>query len=384
MPQHFDTLAIHAGQPNDPETGSITFPIYQTSTFAQDAPGETKGYCYARTENPNREALERLLGALEGAKHGRCFASGLAAANACIMLLKAGDHVVASKDIYGGAYRAFSKVFSNFGMEFTFVDPVDLTAMAAAFKPNTTMLWLETPSNPKLAITDIAAACAIAKKHGALTVCDNTFATPYLQRPLDLGVDIVLHSTTKYLNGHGDVISGALLTNNDELAQRLHFLQNTLGGVPGPQDCFLIMRGIKTLSLRMDRHCENARAVAEFLAAHPKVETVYFPGLTTHVNHDVAKKQMRDFGGMVSAELKCSVADAKAFASRTKLFTLAESLGVVKSLLCHPASMTHASVEPEVRRKHGLSDGLIRLSVGIEHKDDIIDDLRVALEQVPS
>jgi cystathionine gamma-lyase len=383
MTHHFDTLAIHAGQPNEPGTGAVTTPIYQTSTFAQIAPGETKGFCYARTEHPTRQALEECLAALEGGKHGAAFASGLAAVNCCLSLLKAGDHVVSSKDTYGGSYRIFTKVFAKFGVEFTFVDPTDLGAIKAAFKPNTRMLWLETPSNPLLSVTDIAAATQIARQKGdILVVVDNTFATPYLQRPLELGVDIVLHSTTKYLNGHGDVIGGALVTNRDDLAKEFHFMQNTLGGIPGPQDCFLVLRGLKTLSVRMDRHCRNAQQVAEFLAKHPKVARVYYPGLETHPNHHVAQHQMRQYGAMLSAELKCDVDEAKRFATYTRVFTLAESLGSVKSLLCHPPTMTHASVEPEVRRKVGIPDGLIRLSVGLEDARDLIADLSQALEQV--
>lgn len=385
---HFDTLSIHAGQPNDASTGSITFPIYQTSTYGQAEPGVTKGFCYSRTENPTRKALEDCLAALEGARFGRAFASGLAAANAALSLLEAGAHVVISKDCYGGTYRIATKVFSKFGVSFSFVDPTDLKAVEAAFTSNTRMLWLETPSNPLLSVTDIAAASAIARRKATangrtiLVVVDNTFATPYLQRPFELGADIVLHSTTKYLNGHGDVIGGALIVNDQGLADQLHFMQNTLGGIPGPQDCYLTLRGIKTMSVRMDRHCTNAAAIAAYLSTHPKVAKVYYPGLKNHPNHDVAARQMRQFGGMVSVVLKADVEESKKFASRVKLFTLAESLGVVKSLLCHPPTMTHASVEPEVRRKYGIPDGLMRLSVGLENVEDLIADLEHALADV--
>jgi cystathionine beta-lyase/cystathionine gamma-synthase len=375
----FPTTAIHSARGCDPQTGAVTTPIYQTSTYEQLEPGVHRGYGYSRTENPTRRALEESLASLEGGGHGLAFASGLAAASAALSLLSAGDHVVAGRDLYGGAYRLFTKVFARFGVSFTFVDATNVSAIRAAIRPATKLVWLETPSNPLLSITDVAAACAVARERGATSLVDNTFATPWLQRPLDLGADIVLHSTTKYLNGHADVIGGALVVRSQELFDRLRFLQNAVGAVPGPQDCFLVLRGIKTLDLRMDRHCANARAVAGFLIEHPKVAAVHWPGLPTHPGHAVAKRQMKDFGAVLSFELKADVAAAKAFTKRTKLFALAESLGSVRSLLCHPPTMTHASVEPEVRRKNGISDGLIRLSVGCEAAVDLVADLDQAL-----
>jgi cystathionine gamma-lyase len=375
----FPTKAIHPARGTDPLTGAVTTPIYQTSTYEQLEPGVTKGYGYSRTENPTRRALEEDLAVLEGGGHGLAFASGLAAASAALSLLSSGDHVVAGRDLYGGAYRLFTKVFSRFGISFTFVDATSTDAIAAAFRPSTKLLWLETPSNPLLAITDIAAACAAARARGITSLVDNTFATPWLQRPLDLGADVVLHSTTKYLNGHADVIGGALVTRSKDLFDRLRFLQNAAGAVPGPQDCFLVLRGLKTLDLRMERHCANARAVAGFLIEHDKVAAVHWPGLATHPGHEIARRQMKDFGAVLSFELKCDVAAAKAFTKRTKLFALAESLGSVRSLLCHPPTMTHASVEPEVRRANGIKDGLIRLSVGCEAAQDLVLDLEEAL-----
>lgn len=383
MNYQFDTLAIHAGQPNEERTGAVTFPIFQTSTFGQLEPGVTKeGFSYGRTDNPTRRALEECVAALEGGGTGIAFASGLAAAAACLQTLRRGDHVVAGRDLYGGAYRLFTKVYRKFGLDFTFADLTDLAEVERALRPTTKLLWLESPSNPLLRVADIAAASALAKSRGVLVVADNTFATPYLQRPLDLGADIVLHSTTKYLNGHSDVIGGMLIARNPDLAAELRFYQNAVGAVPGPQDCFLILRGIKTLGVRMDRHCQNAVKVAEFLAGHPKVERVHFPGLPGHPDHAVAKRQQRAFGAMVSIELRASLEETKRFAARTELFTLAESLGSVKSLLCHPPTMTHASVEPEVRRQNGIPDGLIRLSVGIEDAEDLIADLARALGEV--
>jgi len=310
MSFEFDTLAIHAGQPNDPQTGSVSFPIYQTSTFQQIEPGVTKGFCYGRTENPTRKALEECLAALEGARHGLAFASGLAAINTCLNLLRSGDHVVASRDLYGGSYRIFTKVYAKFGVEFSFADTTRLEEIERAITPATRLLWLESPSNPLLKITDLAAAATLARARGIRVVVDNTFATPYLQRPLELGADLVVHSTTKYLNGHSDVIGGAVVTNDDSLFEQLKFFQNAVGAVPGPQDCYLTLRGIKTLGVRMDRHCANARRVAEFLAAHPKVERVFFPGLAAHPGHDVARRQQRDFGAIVSFVLKAGVDEA--------------------------------------------------------------------------
>lgn len=375
----FPTIAIHSARGSDRETGAVTAPIYQTSTYEQLEPGVTRGYGYSRTENPTRRALEETLALLEGGGHGLAFASGLAAASAALSLLSAGDHVVAGRDLYGGAYRLFTKVFARFGIGFEFVDATDVAAIRAALRPETKLLWLETPSNPLLSITDVAAACAVAKERGVPVLVDNTFATPWLQRPLDLGADIVLHSTTKYLNGHADVIGGALVTRSRDLFDRLRFLQNAAGAVPGPQDCFLVLRGVKTLDIRMERHCANARAVAGFLVEHPKVAAVHWPGLPSHPGHGVARRQMKDFGAVLSFELRADVAAAKAFTKRTKLFALAESLGSVRSLLCHPPTMTHASVEPDVRRRNGIADGLIRLSVGCEAAVDLVADLEQAL-----
>ncbi len=382
MSYQFDTLAIHAGQPNDEKTGAVTFPIYQTTTYEQVEPGVHRGYCYSRTGNPTRSALEQCLAQLEGGTHGIAVASGIAAVNTALNLLQAGGEVVTCKDIYGGSYRLFTKVYSKFGITFHFVDTTDVREVEKAINARTKLLWLETPSNPLLSITDIAACTRVAKAHGVITVVDNTFATSYLQQPLSHGADIVLHSTTKYLNGHGDVLGGALITNSEELGAALRFYQNATGCVPGPQDCFLTLRGLKTLGLRMDRHCSNARQVAEFLAGHPKVSRVHYPGFTTHPNFAVAKRQMSQFGGMVSFELLANADEAKRFTTQTELFTLAESLGSVKSLVCHPPTMTHAAVEPEVRRKHGIPDGLVRLSVGIEDVRDLIKDLEQALALV--
>ena len=379
MSYAFDTLAIHAGQPNDEGTGSVTFPIHQTSTYGQEAPGVNKGYCYSRTGNPTRSALEANLAALEGGRFGLAFASGLAAVNTVLNLLKSGDHVVAGRDLYGGSYRIFTKVYAKLGIEFSFVDITRVAEIEAALRPNTRLLWLESPSNPLLEIVDLAASAAVARARGVRTVVDNTFATPYLQQPLALGADIVLQSTTKYLAGHSDVIGGALIANDEALYTDLKFHQNAVGAIPGPQDCFLVLRGTKTLAVRMERHCANARALATFLEKHPRVARVYFPGLPSHPGHDIAVRQMRDFGGVISFELKGGVDEAKAFASSVRLWTLAESLGSVKSLLCHPATMTHASVEPEVRRRNGISDGLIRLSAGIEDVRDLTSDLEKAL-----
>lgn len=379
MSYAFDTLAIHAGQPHDGATGSVTFPIFQTSTFAQVEPGVTRGFCYSRTENPTRKALEECLAALEGARYGLCFASGMAAINTCMNLLQAGDHVVACRDLYGGAYRLFTKVYRKFGIEFTFAETPRLEEIERALRPSTKLLWLESPSNPLLKITDLAAAAAIARARGVRVVVDNTFATPYLQRPLDHGADIVVHSTTKYLNGHADVIGGALATNDPALHEQLRFFQNAVGAVPGPQDCFLTLRGIKTLSVRMDRHCDNARQVAEFLQGHPRVERVHYPGLASHAGHEIARRQQRAGGGIVSFELAGGAEEVRRVATATRLFTLAESLGSVKSLLCHPPTMTHAAVEPEVRRANGIGDGLLRLSVGLEDVGDLLRDLEQAI-----
>jgi cystathionine beta-lyase/cystathionine gamma-synthase len=379
MSYRFDTLAIHAGQPDDEATGAIAFPIYQTSTFRQTEPGVNKGFCYARTDHPTRRALEENLAALEGARYGVAFASGMSAIHGVLSLLKAGDHVVSTQDLYGGAWRIFTKFFAKFGVEFTFVDASDHANVAAAIRPETKLLWLETPSNPLLKITDIAACAALARRAGVRTVVDNTFATPLLQHPFALGADIVLHSTTKYINGHSDVLGGVVITDDEALAAELKFFQNAIGAVPGPQDCYLILRGTKTLGLRVQRHCDNAEIVAKWLREQPGIARVYWPGFADHEGHAVARRQMDRFGAMISFDLDADVEATRAFTRKLKLWTLAESLGSVRSLFCHPATMTHASVEPEVRRKVGIGDGLIRLSVGLEDVRDLIDDLDRAL-----
>ena len=378
MSHRFDTRAIHAGQPDDPTTGAIAFPVYQTSTFAQREPGVHQGYAYARSENPTRSALEANLAALEEARFGLAFASGLAAVNNVLNLLEAGDHVVSCADLYGGSYRLFTKLYARLGITFTFVDTTDLAAVERAFRPRTRLLWLESPSNPLLRVSDLAACASLARSRGVLSVVDNTFATPVLQRPLALGADIVVHSTTKYLNGHSDVIGGAALTNSPEIHERLRFFQNAVGAIPGPQDCALVLRGIKTLGLRVGRHCANANAIAHWLAADRRVARVHYPGLATHPQHALASRQMSDFGGIVSFELGDEPA-ARAFTRAVQLWTVAESLGGPWSLLCHPPTMTHASVEPEVRRRNGINDGLIRLSPGLEDVRDLIEDLDLAL-----
>lgn len=376
----FNTKTIHAGVHPDPATGAIMTPIYQTSTYAQSAPGEHKGYEYSRTHNPTRTQLQDNLAALENANHGLCFASGMAAIDAVIKLLSPGDEVISTNDLYGGSYRIFTKIFEPYGIKFHFVDMADEAAIKSCINDKTKLFWVETPTNPLLKIIDIKMVSELAKSTGALLCVDNTFASPYLQNPMQLGADIVMHSVTKYLNGHSDVVMGALVCNSDELLERLAFIQNSCGGTPGPQDSFLVLRGIKTLHLRMQRHCENGRKVAEYLKAHPKVSKVYWPGFEDHPNHNVAKTQMRDFGGMMSFTLKSdSIEDAQAVISKTKLFTLAESLGGVESLCGHPASMTHASIPKEEREKSGLKDSLIRLSVGIEDVEDLIDDLKQAI-----
>jgi len=376
----FNTKTIHAGVFPDPTTGAIMTPIYQTSTYAQSSPGEHKGFEYSRTHNPTRSQLQDNLAALENAKHGLCFASGMAAIDAVVKLLSPGDEVISTNDLYGGSYRIFTQIFASYGIKFHFVDMGDLDAISALVNDNTKLFWVETPTNPLLKIIDIKAVSIIAKQANALLCVDNTFASPYLQTPMDLGADIVPHSVTKFINGHSDVVMGALVCNSDDLLDRLSFIQNSCGGTPGPQDSFLVLRGIKTLHLRMQRHCDNGREVAQFLADHPKVSKVYWPGFTSHPNHDVAKAQMNDFGGMMSFTLSGdSIEEAQAVISKTKLFTLAESLGGVESLCGHPASMTHASIPKEEREKAGLKDSLIRLSVGIEDIEDLIEDLRQAI-----
>lgn len=379
----FGTKTIHAGVKPDPSTGAIMTPIFQTSTYVQSAPGEHKGYAYARTKNPTRDVLENNLAALENGKHAICFSSGLAALDAIIKLLKSGDEIIAVNDLYGGTYRQMISVYAQFGIKAKFVDMADLDALEQAIGPDTKMLWIETPTNPMLKIVDLQAITEIAKAKGVLSVVDNTFASPYLQNPLDLGADLVMHSATKYLNGHSDVILGAVVTSDDALAKKLFFIQNAVGAIPGPQDCFLTIRGIKTLHVRVQRACDNAREIAHFLRTHSKVSKVYYPGFEDHPNHAVAKNQMRDFGAMISFDLKNnSQENAYALMSGTHYFSLAESLGGVESLIGHPASMTHASIPREDRLKVGLTDSLIRMSVGIEDIEDLKDDLGKALREV--
>lgn len=376
----FGTKTIHAGVEPDPDTGAIMTPIYQTSTYVQSSPGKHKGFEYARTQNPTRLALEQNLAALENGKHARCFASGMAAVDAVIKLLKPGDEVISTNDLYGGTYRIFTKVFADYGIKFHFVPMSDPEQVKTKMNSNTKMLWLETPTNPMMNIIDIKALADIAKDHGAMVVADNTFATPYLQNPLDLGADIVVHSITKYLGGHSDTVMGSTVVSDPALDEKLGFLQNSCGAIPGPQDCFLVLRGIKTLHVRMQRHCENGRIIAEYLDAHKKVDRVYWPGLPSLPGHEVAKKQMRDFGSMISFVLKGdSMQDAFRTLEKLKLFALAESLGGVESLAGHPASMTHASIPAEERAKTGLSDSLIRISVGIEDAEDLVADLEQAI-----
>ena len=375
----FGTNAIHAGQSPDPTTGAITTPVYMTSTYVQEAPSVNKGYDYSRSHNPTRTALEGNLAALEGANHGLCFASGMAAIHCVLNLLKSGDHVIAGNDLYGGTYRLLQTLYTKFGLKTTFVDMTDQKQLEAAFQSNTKLVMLETPTNPLLRCCDLEAIAGIAKKKGVLTMADNTFATPYLQTPIALGCDIVAHSTTKYLGGHSDVVGGALLSNDRELHEQLMHFQNTCGGTPGPMDAFLVLRGTKTLHVRMDRHCENAMRVAEHLSAHDKVARVIYPGLESHPQHELVKRQMRKGGGMVSVELKASDEQAKQVCSSFEVFSLAESLGGVESLVDHPASMTHASIPAAERRAAGLEDGLIRLSVGVEDGDDLIADLDQAI-----
>jgi cystathionine gamma-synthase len=372
----FATRAIHAGQEPDTATGAVIVPIYQTSTFAQEAVGVHKGYDYARSGNPTRTALETALAALDGGGHALAFASGLAAESAVLMLLSAGDHVIGGDDAYGGTYRLFTKVFARLGISFDFVDTRDPEEVAEAIRPETRLVWLETPTNPLLKLADIAKIAEVTRPRGALTLVDNTFASPYLQRPLEQGADIVLYSTTKYMGGHSDVVGGALVLNDDALYERLKFLQNAAGGVPGPFDAWLVLRGLKTLAVRMRAHSENALAVARFLTEHPAVEQVIYPGLPDHPQHDLAKRQMRGFGGMLSLMLRGGEPAAHALVTRTKLFTLAESLGGVESLIELPAAMTHASVAGSPLE---VPPGLVRLSVGIEEAEDLINDLDVAL-----
>ncbi len=378
----FETRAIHAGQESDPANGAIMTPVFFSSTYEQDAPAVPRGgYEYSRTSNPTRTALEQNLASLEGAAWGLCFASGLAAANALCDCLTPGDHVVAGNDLYGGTYRLFTKVFERYGVRFTFVDTADPAAVRSAMEAETRMVYVETPSNPLLRLTDLAAMAEIAHAAGTLLVVDNTFATPYLQRPLEHGADLVLHSLTKYLGGHSDVVGGALCGQDDSLREELAFFQNSVGGTSGPLDAFLVLRGTKTLALRMERHCRNAHRIARYLEDHDQVEAVIYPGLESHPHHELALRQMHGFGGMVSFELRGGLEAANTFASSTRVFTLAESLGGVESLIEIPASMTHASIPPEQRRSSGLRDGLVRLSVGVEHVDDLIADLERGFAQ---
>ncbi|KOF01958.1 cystathionine gamma-synthase [Roseivirga seohaensis subsp. aquiponti] len=376
----FGTKAVHAGVKPDPATGAIMTPIYQTTTYVQRSPGDNLGYEYSRTQNPTRSALQESIAALENAKYGLCFGSGMAAIDAVIKLLSPGDEVIAGDDLYGGTYRIFTQVFAKYGIKFNFISLEDVSNIEKHITPNTKLIWIETPTNPMMNIIDIKGAVAIANKYKVMLGVDNTFATPYLQNPLDLGVDIVMHSATKYLSGHSDVVMGALATNNDQLAKDLAFIQKSCGAVCGPQDSFLVLRGIKTLHLRMQRHCENGEKVATYLAAHPKIGKVYWPGFESHPNHEVAKEQMTGFGGMISFVFKeDNQQQAFRVLERLKLFALAESLGGVESLSNHPATMTHGAVPKEERMKVGLLDSLIRLSVGIEDIEDLIKDLEQAL-----
>jgi cystathionine gamma-lyase len=376
------TRAIHAGQEPEPITGAVMVPVFQTSTYAQKSPGVHTGFEYARTHNPTRQALEDCIASLEHAAHGVAFASGLATTNTILQTLKAGDHVICSDDVYGGTFRLFDKVLRRFGLNFTFIDLTDLAAVERAFQASTKLLWIETPTNPMLKILDIQSLSALAHAKGAKVVVDSTFMSPVFQNPLRLGADIVMHSSTKYLNGHSDVIGGIALTNDPEIAKDLRFLQNASGAVPGPWDCFLILRGLKTLHVRMAAHQENAVAIAKHLEKHPKVEAVIYPGLTSHPQHELAKKQMAGFGGMMSVRIRGGASEANQFLKKLKLFTLAESLGGVESLVEIPSIMTHASIPPETRKALGITDNLIRFSVGIEDPNDLIEDIENGLAEI--
>ncbi len=374
----FETKAIHAGQAPDPSTGAIIPPIFQTSTYVQEAPGKHKGYEYSRTQNPTRKALEECLAELEDGKFGFAFSSGMGAINTVLNLLKTGDHILACEDLYGGTRRIFQGVYARYGISVSYVEGTKMNELRKAIQRNTRLLWLETPTNPLLKILNIREWARWAHHHSAWLAVDNTFATPYLQRPLELGADIVVHSTTKYLGGHSDVVGGAIVVNDPEIAREISFYQNAVGAVPGPFDAWLVLRGIKTLALRMERHCDNAEKIAEFLRNHPGVKKVYYPGLPSHPGYILAKRQMKRFGGMISFELK-NEREALKVLSRAKIFALAESLGGVESLIEHPARMTHATLSPEIRKKIGISNSLLRLSVGIEHIDDLLEDLKQAL-----
>ena len=376
----FNTKTIHGGQSLDPSFNAIMPPIYQTSTYAQSSPGKHKGYEYSRTHNPTRTALEKSFASIENSKYGLAFASGLAAIDAIIKLLKPGDEVISTNDLYGGTYRLFTKIFSTYGIKFHFIGMRNINNIDKLINKNTRLIWAETPTNPMLNIVDISALSSISKKHKILLAVDNTFATPYLQRPIDLGADIVVHSATKYLGGHSDVVLGAIMLNDAKLAEKLYFIQNASGAICGPQDSFLVLRGIKTLHVRMQRHCDNTKEISEFLNSHKKVEHVYWPGFNFHQNHEIATKQMNDYGGMLSFRLKGNnIKDTFKVLERLKIFTLAESLGGVESLSGHPASMTHASIPKVEREKSGVSDSLIRLSIGIEDSEDLIQDLIQAI-----
>lgn len=377
----FNTKTIHAGQKPEETSGAVMPPIFQTSTYAQEAPGVNKGYDYARVGNPTRTALEKMIAGLENADECACFASGCAAMDAVLKMFRPGDQIIASNDLYGGTYRLFTEVFAPYGIDFTFVDMTDINQVKDAATDDAKLLWIETPTNPLLRVVDIDALTTFASENDILSIVDNTFASPYLQQPLDLGADIVLHSTTKYLGGHSDVIGGAVATSDDEIMEKIRFQVKTTGAVPGPMDCYLTLRGIKTLSVRVQQSVDNAKKVAEFLDNHPDVDEVIYPGLESHDQHEIAKKQMKDFGAMVSFSLKDdSIEKAQEFMSRTEIFTLAESLGGVESLISHPASMTHGSIPKDVREAAGLKDSLIRLSVGIEDAEDLVDDLANAFE----
>jgi cystathionine gamma-lyase/cystathionine beta-lyase len=376
----FGTKAIHAGADADPSTGAIMTPIFQTSTYVQESPGVNKGYGYARGKNPTREALQKNIAALENGKHCVCFSSGMGATDAVMRMLRPGDEVITGDDLYGGSYRMFTKIYENYGIKFHFINLTNADNIKKYINANTKLIWAETPTNPTMQIIDIAACSKIAKDNNLLLAVDNTFASPYLQNPLALGADIVMHSVTKYLGGHSDVVMGALVMNDDKLHEQIYFILNSCGANPGPMDCFLVMRGIKTLHLRMERHCFNGRKIAEFLKTHPKIEKVYWPGFTDHPNHEIAKKQMRDFGGMISIVLKDkTIENTFKVASSFGVFSLAESLGGVESLINHPATMTHASIPTAEREKSGVVDNLLRLSVGVEDVEDLIEDLKQAL-----
>jgi cystathionine gamma-lyase len=379
--RHIETLAIHAGCEPEKITGAVNPPVFFTSTYAQRGPGDHTGFEYSRTRNPTRDALEANIAALEGATFGACFSSGCAAADTILHCLDAGDHVVSTDDVYGGTFRLFDKVYRRHGFQFTYVSAADTAAYEAAVRPETKLIWIETPTNPLLGIVDIERVCAMAKKRGIPVVVDNTFATPYLQRPLEMGATMIVHSVTKYLGGHSDVVGGAIATSDAGWNQRIHFVQNAAGGVPGPMDCYLTLRGIKTLPIRMDRHSENASVLADFLATHRKVKKVIYPGLRSHPQHELAMRQMKKPGGMITFVVEGGLSAAKRLLSGMEVFTLAESLGGVESLIEHPAIMTHASIPKDMREARGIDDGLIRISAGIEHADDLLADLRAALDR---